>query len=83
MWKIMVVLVILSLVGLFLPRYNLLQKATMSGDEYVLVKEGYWQPEDCQAEGKTFEHGYRCVKTSVWRSMVGNQRSYSREREIE
>jgi hypothetical protein len=83
MWKIVVVLLILVMVGIFIPRYNLEKRKAMLSDEFELATEGYWSREKCNEEGKKFEHGYRCIKTSAWRSMVGSQRAYNKERGVE
>ena len=83
MWKIIVVLVVLVIIGMFVPRYNLERRQAMLSDNFELVQKGYWLADNCHAEGKKFEHGYRCVKTSAWSEMMGSQRNYNKERVVE
>ena len=83
MWKFVLVIVVLTLAALFVPRYNLMKQITVGGDEFQQVETGFWTREACDNVGKEFENGYRCVKTSAWRSLMGKQRTYNREMEIE
>ncbi len=77
MWKIVVILIVLVVVAMFIPRYDLERRKAMLSDDFELVHDGYWSADKCQQEGKKFEFGYRCVKKSAWRDMMGKQRAYN------
>jgi len=83
MWKIVVGIVILVIVGIFIPRYDLERRRAMLSDDFELIEKGLWSADKCHARGKQFEHGYRCVTTSAWRTMTSSQRNYNKAREVD
>ena len=83
MWKIVVILVVLVIVALFVPRYDLMRRTATGSDEFELMQEGMWSRDKCHAKGQEFEYGFRCVKTSAWRTIMSNQRRLSQGPEIE
>jgi hypothetical protein len=81
MFKIVVVAVVLTLVYLFYPRYDLYQKVDSFSEAYSLKEKGYWSKEACQKAGRTGKQAHRCISNTPWREMMGTQHEYNRERQ--
>ena len=83
MWKFVLIIIGLSLVYLFIPRYDLQKKPTDGTDKYELVQAGFWSRDACNEAGRKYKEGYRCFKTNVWHGFMGNRDAYNKVREVE
>lgn len=79
--KFIVLLVILVLVYIFYPTYDLYLKAEVFSDEYELRESNFLSANKCRETAAIIaQHKpYRCVKTSVWKNLFGGYTQYDPE----
>lgn len=71
--KISFVILAICALYLFIPRYDLYERADSWSEKYVLRQQGFWQKKSCEQAGRRKDDPYRCYPTSTWQSLWGAQ----------
>ena len=79
--KSIALLVVLVLVYIFYPTYNLHLKVDVFSDEYELRETNFLSIGKCRQAAAIAAKGklYHCNKTSVWKKMFGGYTQYNPE----
>lgn len=71
--KISFIILAICALYLFIPRYDLYERADSWNEKYVLRQQGFWQKKTCEQAGRHFDDPHRCYPTSTWQSLWGAQ----------
>lgn len=83
MVKFLAAIIVLTLVYLFIPRYELLKAPDNGGDKFEPTQQSFWSRDACHEAGAKYKNGHRCMETNAWEGLMGKSASYAKAHDSE